>query len=532
MHKRYYMIKRLLTLSFIAVFLQIFVLAPSALAVPAITINSPAEGQQFSGNNFTISGNTDPNSTVLIQKGTTTLAQTIADGSGNWSVTLRDLPDGNNTISSKVVKNTGYGYFASTADGGGSIKINRLRFSDDVINDGGSPWPVSSTNFILGLSPSPNSDIFYGMSNMFAPVVKPLKFDASNPADPVEVSGAYPSNPATNTPAFSRDGTKVYVSNLAANAVSVVDVASNTWVKDISSGTRPPIGAVTAPNGNVYVSNQNNTIQIINTVTDSTAAIFTTPCTVALITFSEDPAYPYFYGFCINDGKIIQFKTADNTVNATFNTGYNPTGGYLTPDNSKIYFFNSTLSGYPDTDKVIVVDTKTGLVTNVIQLSSGVSGFISSPDGQKLYVATPGFATAFNVNKIDVIDLKSEKVSKTITTAESPILVTFAPSSTREVSIANVSVVLGTSTSSPSKIGSLAETGAIMVSAIGLGAALIVTVMYLFIDYRRHKKPLVQADPNVRYSFAHHLHQVTIPLFKYRISVAIKPVDSGPFSKF
>ncbi len=526
------MIKRLLSLSFVAVILQLSVFAPIALAVPSITINSPAEGQQFAGNNFTISGITDPNSTVLIQKGTTTLAQTISDGNGNWTVTLRNLPDGNNTITSKVIKSTGYGYFASTPDGGASVKINRLRFSDEVINPGGNPWPVTSSNFILGLFPSPISDIFYGTSNFFAPTIKPLKFDASNPSDPAQVTGAYPANPATNMPAFNQDGSKAYITNIAVNKISVIDTATNAWVKDISSGTANAIVAVTAPNGKVYISNQDNVNQIVSTSTDSVVDTFTSPCTIALLTFSDDPVYPYYYGFCLNDGKILQLKISDNTVNATFNTGYNPTGGYLTPDNSKIYFFNSTFGGYPDTDKVIVVDTKTGLVTNTIQLSSGASGFISSPDGQKLYVAAPGFTTSFDTNKIDVIDLKSETKIRSITTAEAPIFVSFAPTLTREVSIANVSVVLGTSTSTASKIGNLTETGAMMISAIGLSAVLIVSILYLFIDYRRHKKPLILADPNVQYSFVHHLHQVTIPMFKYRISVAIKPVDSGPFSKF
>ncbi|MCX6728137.1 MAG: hypothetical protein NTX11_05005 [Candidatus Saccharibacteria bacterium] len=527
------MIKRIFTLTILSVFIQAMFVSNLAVAAPAITINSPAEGQKFTGNNFTVSGNTDPNSTVLIQKGTATLKQVISDASGNWSAELSNLPDGNNTITSKVVKSSGYGYFASTPDGGGTTKINRLRFSDDAINPGGNPWPVTSTNFVIGLFPSPVTDIFYGVSNIFNTAAKPTKFDASNPADPVEVGGAYPSNPGTNTPAFNLDGTKVYITNLAAPFVSVVNTATNAWIKDISTGAQAPIAAVTAPNGKVYVSNQASVNQVINTTTDTAESTFTTPCSMALMSFSEDPSYPYYYGFCLNDGKILQLKLADNSVNATFNTGYNPTGGYLTPDNSKIYFFNATLAGYPDSDKLVVVDTKTGLVTNTIQLSSGITGFISSPDGQKLYVATPGFVTALNVNKIDVVDLKTETKVKTITTPEPPIAVTFAPSSAREISIANVSVVLGVSTTSAGgKIGSLAETGAVMISAIGLGALIIVILVYLFIDYRRHKRPLVQEDPKVKYTFAHHLHQVTIPLFKYRLQLMIKPSKAGRFSKF
>jgi hypothetical protein len=105
----------------------------------------------------------------------------------------------------------------------------------------------------------------------------------------------------------------------------------------------------------------------------------------------------------------------------------------------------------------------------------------------------------------------------------------FSPAITRDISIDSVSVVLGASTS---KAGNLAETGIVVISASALGVLLLIISVYLYVDYRRHKRPLIQADPNVRYTFTHHLHQVSIPLFKYRISLVIKPTKSGRFSKF
>lgn len=47
---------------------------------------------------------------------------------------------------------------------------------------------------------------------------------------------------------------------------------------------------------------------------------------------------------------------------------------------------------------------------------------------------------------------------------------------------------------------------------------LVLIVGYTFYDYRRHKRPLLEIDPNVSYGYFHHIKVVTIPVTKYRIS--------------
>ncbi len=49
-------------------------------------------------------------------------------------------------------------------------------------------------------------------------------------------------------------------------------------------------------------------------------------------------------------------------------------------------------------------------------------------------------------------------------------------------------------------------------------------IVFMIADYFRHRAPLKQADPEVRYSFGHHLKVVTIPLIKYRIGFKIEKV--------
>ncbi len=50
---------------------------------------------------------------------------------------------------------------------------------------------------------------------------------------------------------------------------------------------------------------------------------------------------------------------------------------------------------------------------------------------------------------------------------------------------------------------------------------LIMSGTYILIDYQAHRKPLIAEDPKVPYTLPHHLHQVTIPLFRYRISLVL-----------
>lgn len=56
---------------------------------------------------------------------------------------------------------------------------------------------------------------------------------------------------------------------------------------------------------------------------------------------------------------------------------------------------------------------------------------------------------------------------------------------------------------------------------------LAVLLLALYIDYRRHKAPLVAVDPQVHYSFAHHLRVVTLPLFRYRLQIRIQKISGS-----
>lgn len=75
----------------------------------------------------------------------------------------------------------------------------------------------------------------------------------------------------------------------------------------------------------------------------------------------------------------------------------------------------------------------------------------------------------------------------------------------------------------------------LIIVGIVLLLSLILIISILFRDYKKHKKPLTEIDPNVNYSFMHHIKVVTIPLFKYRLSIKVtkaNPMDPNGVHKF
>ena len=80
--------------------------------------------------------------------------------------------------------------------------------------------------------------------------------------------------------------------------------------------------------------------------------------------------------------------------------------------------------------------------------------------------------------------------------------------------------------------GSLAETGIIAVSTTLLLGLILGSLTFAYVDYRKHKGTLQSIDPTVRYTFAHHVKVVTIPLLKYRLQLQVEKVDNSMIKKF
>jgi len=485
-----------------------------ASAAPTVTITSPTEGQSISGTNFTAAGTATPNTTVVLSSGGVGFAQTISDGSGNWSVAT-SLPAGNISLTAKAIQNPEYGYFATTPDLS-TFSVNRLRISDNVINPGGGGWPIDSAGsnpFIL--VPSPVNSTYYS-GNFLAAAVLPAKFDSSSASAPVTVSGSYPADPQTGRGAFNNSGSLYFAANIALSTISVIDTATNTWQQDINIG-EPFYTVIKAPSGLLYVATQAGNLKIIDPDTLSVINTVTLGCgAAATVTFSQD-AYPYFFVPCIDGPQVLKYKISDTSLVETWNTGIVTSNAIISLDNKKIYLAGAFGAG--DADKIKVLSTDDGSVLSTIQLTSGTIAYIETSDFQKIYASTTG--ESFDTQSIDIIDPLTYSVEATIPTDGFPGIISTSPTEAAETSI-QVAFVLGATTATSSTVAQkLAETGAIGISSTLLIGVIIAITSYLYLDYRAHKKPLRAADPHVKYTFLHHIRVVSMPRLKYRVAVTV-----------
>jgi YVTN family beta-propeller protein len=490
-------------------------------AAPTITITSPTSNQQIPGTNFNVTGTASPNTTVVVSNNGISFAQTKSDSAGNWTVNS-SLPAGEVKITAKAIENPEYGYFATTALDFSNSNINQLNLNNYNINSNPG-WPVNTPRFIVGLSPSPIGKIFY-TANAFNPASIPEKFDASNPTEPVPASGTFPENYQTNLGAFSSDGTKYYSGSVSSNnIVSVVDVNTNSHLLDIAVGGSP-MTVWRSPKGLIYAALNTNQIKIINPTNNTVESTVNVPCVdqnnVAVIIFSQDINYPFYYVPCMEDGTIKKIRVSDNVTVDSFTVGGTPLTGALSLDNKRMFISNRSVSS--DRDKMRVINTEDGSIIRNIDLTAGVLGFISTPDFQKIIIATPESIASpgtFDVQNIDIIDTTTYAMNS-VATDGIPTTVNFSPSEIAEVDV-DVTFVLGATTVTTNTVEKLAETGAIAVSVTLLLGLIIACTSYIYIDYLNHKRPLVTEDPHVVYSFSHHIKKVTIPMFKYRLHISL-----------
>ena len=505
-------------------FISILLLAPLVLSIalipiqpkkasaaPTVTITSPTEGQSISGTNFTAAGTATPNTTVVLSSGGVGFAQTISDGSGNWSVAT-SLPAGNISLTAKAIQNPEYGYFPSTTDLG-TFSVNRIRLSDNAINPGGGGWPltgVPGSPIIAALSPLDSTAYSF---NPFYPGIPPQKIDLGGPGFNT-VNGSYPST-TTSSGDYNDEGTLYFSPNIDAKSLSVVDTTTNTWQQDITFGTGSTeiTGARRSPDNKIYVSSSDK-VYVVDPVSLAVINDFNIPCQSPGLFFSKEANYPYYFINCFSDNNLYKLNRSDNATVAAIDVGVINSFGTLSLDNKKIYVTSQIGSG--SGDKIYVINNETNTLSGTIQLTAEALGAFPTPDGRYIYAATPAFTDPL-VNNIDVIDLRTQTVVNNISTDESPMLVSY-DNSEALVTTTQVSFVLG-ATASSNVVQKLAETGAIGISSTLLIGVIIAITSYLYLDFRAHKKPLRAEDPHVKYTFLHHIRVVSMPRLKYRVAV-------------
>ncbi len=70
-------------------------------------IKSPSNGATLNSSSFTVSGTAEPNSSVELFEGSSSVGKTQADSSGNWSISLSGVADGSHTYTAKATDAAG-----------------------------------------------------------------------------------------------------------------------------------------------------------------------------------------------------------------------------------------------------------------------------------------------------------------------------------------------------------------------------------------------------------------------------------------
>jgi YVTN family beta-propeller protein len=156
-------------------------------------------------------------------------------------------------------------------------------------------------------------------------------------------------NPFPGGLTVSADGSRIYVADERAAAVSVIDTVSRSFVATVPVGHNPYGVQLTTDGRTAYVSNWgDNTVTVIDTATE--------------------------------------------TVRGTVTVGTHPSAIALNPKTHELYVANS------DSDTVSVIDTARSVVTRSINLApypnapvgASPNALAFAPDGKTLYVANAG----------------------------------------------------------------------------------------------------------------------------------------------
>ncbi len=250
----------------------------------------------------------------------------------------------------------------------------------------------------------------------------------------------------TVTPTTGGTGGFAYITGSGAgipggHGVSVINIATNTVVATIPTGSQPFFASVSSDGSRVYTSNfSSNTVSAINTATNTVVAtipVGTGPSGAAGITVSPDGSRVYVCNYLDNTVSVI--NTSTNTVVTTIPVGYNPHCIAVSPNGNLVYVSNS---GSFYTGNISIINTSTNTVVTTIDFglfNPTPEGLAFSPDGSLVYVSIYGHDMVF------VINTSTNAIVATIPVGYRPYGLSISPDGSRvyvtHPIISNVSVI-------------------------------------------------------------------------------------------
>ncbi len=218
-------------------------------------------------------------------------------------------------------------------------------------------------------------------------------------------------------------GELIYVSSLARNKVSLIDVESNKVVATVRSGFNPVVLAITCNGRKIYSANfETSYVTVMNTATLATRRIEIGGFPFAVV-MSHDSSKVYvpYDAHTTDYSKLAVIDVKTDTVVRQFNFDVKnllPFGVEESPDGKILYisFINNTVAAY---------DAETGeIIHEHISCGGKMPAWISlSPDGSTLYSLNffSGNTAVFDTDLWEKkADIQGAADSRPITAATSP----------------------------------------------------------------------------------------------------------------
>ena len=196
--------------------------------------------------------------------------------------------------------------------------------------------------------------------------------------------------------AFAKDNNNAYVPN-NNGTVSVIDTKTDTLITTITGGFSRPFCATMSPDGRlVYVCSQDSSIKVVDTATNTIAASITLPGAIGfignegagpIVAFSRhgDRAYAIASGGGVNSTLYV-IDTASNTVISS--TSFGSTfllAIAVSPNNDNIYL--ATQARVLSQSGILVVDANGDEPTQTIAVGHLVFDLTLSRNGDRLYAS-------------------------------------------------------------------------------------------------------------------------------------------------
>lgn len=238
--------------------------------------------------------------------------------------------------------------------------------------------------------------------------------------------------------AITPDGQFAYVANIGdtitPGTVSVIGIAENTVIATALAGIGAFNIAITPDGKTAFVTNQgDNTVTPIDIATNIPGlpiAVGEGPTGIA-ITPDGKTAYVANFGFNLPGNTVTPIDISTYTPGTPILVGEGPVGIAITPNGKKAYVANFGFTNYGFGNTVTPIDIATNTTEAPIQVKGGPIFIAITPNSEIAYVTN---LTHLNQSDgvglgktINLIDIKTNKVTSSITGRKGPLGITITP---------------------------------------------------------------------------------------------------------